>query len=95
MTFEEFNGIPETDKHQVSDKITKHLIKQLKEPIVFDYYGGHVCNIQVSEGVSDTITNIARGMLSCFHSTFKPNQRIYELKEASLTKSFLVFTCLV
>lgn len=95
MTFAEFNGIPEKDSHEVSTKISKRLADQLAKPIMFDYCGGHVSNIQASEGVSDTAINIAKGMLSCIHVTVKPNQRVYELKEASLAKSILVFTCLV
>lgn len=95
MSFEEFNGIPEKDKHDVSQKISKRLIDQLSKAIMFDYFGGHVSNIQVPKGVSDTTTNIVKGMLSCFHTTLKTKQRVYGLTEASLAKSILVFTCLV
>lgn len=95
MTFEEFNGIPEKDSHVISAKISKRLADQLAKPIMFDYCEGHVSNIQASEGVSDTAINMVKGMLSCFHATVKPNQRVYGLKEASLAKSILVFTCLV
>lgn len=95
MTFEQFNGIPEKDKHTVSDRITNRLTEQLTKPFMFDYCRGHVSNIRASMEVSDTVANIVKGMLSCLHITLKYDRTVYELKEASLTKSILVFTCLV
>lgn len=66
-----------------SPKLAQRLAAQFAKPFMFDHAGGHVSNIRASSGVSDTVVNIVRGILSFFHVTVKTTQGIYELEEAS------------
>lgn len=94
VTFDEFNGFPEKANFGPSPKLTQRLAAQLAKPFMFNYVGGHVSNIHASSGVSETVVNIVRGILSFFHVTIKTTQRIYELEEASLAAgrfSFCLF----
>lgn len=92
-TFEEFNGFPGKNNFVASPKLAQRLATQIAKPFMFDYVSGHVSNIHASSGVSDTVVNIVRGILSFFHVTIKATQRIYELEEASpATVIFFLFT---
>lgn len=84
MVFEEFNGYPEKDRFVASTKLSQLLLAQFAEPFLFQYAGGHVSKIRATSGLSDTVINIVRGILSFFHSTVKLTQRIYQLEEVSL-----------
>lgn len=91
MTFDEFNGFPGKAKFVASPKLAQRLAAQFAKPFMFNYVEGHVSNIHASSGVSDTIVNIVRGILSFFHVTVKTTQRIYELEEASMATSLFSF----
>lgn len=91
MTFDEFNGFPGKADFVASPNLARRLTAQFAKPFMFNYVGGHVSDIHASLGVSDTVVNIVRGILSFFHVTVKTTQRIYELEEASLATSLLSF----
>lgn len=91
MTFDEFNGFPGKANFVASPKLAQRLAAQFAKPFMFNYVGGHVSNIHAAAGVSDTVVNIVRGILSFFHVTVKTTQRIYELEEASLATRLFSF----
>uniref|UniRef100_H3C2Y7 Vitellogenin 3, phosvitinless n=1 Tax=Tetraodon nigroviridis TaxID=99883 RepID=H3C2Y7_TETNG len=84
VTFDEFNGLPGKANFVASPKLAQRLAAQFAKPFMFNYVGGHVSNIHASSGVSDTVVNIVRGILSFFHMTVKTTQRIYELEEVGI-----------
>lgn len=66
-----------------SPKLTQRLAAQLTKPFGFNYAGGHISKIQASPGVSTTIINIVRGILSLFNITIKTTPKNYQLEEVS------------
>lgn len=82
LAFAEFNGFPGRDFFHPSKKLTEHIAAQFAKPFTFDYANGQVSNITSPAGVSDTIVNIVRGILSFIHVTLKTTKTNYDLEEA-------------
>ncbi|XP_061831451.1 vitellogenin 3, phosvitinless [Nerophis lumbriciformis] len=84
LAFEEFNGFPGKNTFTVSPKLTRRISAQLVKPFMFDFANGHVGNIHASAGISDTVVNMVRGILSFFHVSVKTTQSVYELEEIGI-----------
>uniref|UniRef100_A0A3B4AAV3 Vitellogenin domain-containing protein n=1 Tax=Periophthalmus magnuspinnatus TaxID=409849 RepID=A0A3B4AAV3_9GOBI len=84
VVFEEFNGVPGRSNFMAVNQLSEKLTQQLAKPIVFTYSAGNVGEIKASSEVTDTVVNIARGVLGFFQVTVKTTQDIYELEEVGI-----------
>ncbi|XP_036375440.1 vitellogenin 3, phosvitinless [Megalops cyprinoides] len=84
MAFEEFNGFPGKSAFAPSPKLTERIAAQLAKPIMFEYANGRVGDIHAGAEVSNTVVNIARGILGFLQVTIKSTQNVYELKEVGI-----------
>ncbi|CAH2311113.1 vitellogenin-1-like [Pelobates cultripes] len=80
----EFNGVWPEDQFFSSAKLTEVLEKQVAIPIKFEFRGGHVGNIFVPNGVSETVINIYRGILTILQLTIKKTHHSYTLQERGI-----------
>ncbi|XP_053326328.1 vitellogenin-1-like [Spea bombifrons] len=84
LEIQQFNGIWPKDSFISSPKLTQALKRQLGRPIKFEYVAGQVGDIFIPEGVSDTVVNIYRGMLTVLQLTMKKTQNVYSLQERGI-----------
>nr|UPC69857.1 vitellogenin C [Opsariichthys bidens] len=84
VDFEDFSGIPGKSDFSSSQKLTKRLSAEFRQPIVFEFSKGQITDIRTVPGVSNSVVNIVRGVLGFLQVTVKTTQSFYELVELGI-----------
>ncbi|XP_036375472.1 vitellogenin-like [Megalops cyprinoides] len=81
---QEYNGVWPNAPFISMAKLVQALKQQLVQPVKFEYNGGHVGQIFTPAGLSNTVVNIHRGILSMLQVTVKTTQTVYQLQEPDI-----------